>query len=239
MEYKGSVWVVSGDYKVQDDGISRRFEPLRCNCFITESTFGLPVYQWREQEAIYRDVRTWLQHNRESGLNSVLLGYSLGKAQRLLQCVAGVSDHIYLHGAIWNIHLALREAGFNFPSAQRLVTENRSPLPPGSVIIAPPGAEQTSWMKRCNPCMTAYFSGWMQVRGNLRRNAADRGFVLSDHADWNGLVHAVRETDAQKVYVTHGFQAAFSRYLREKGLDASEIGTEFGEEDEEPESSST
>lgn len=233
IEYKGEVWVVSGDYKTEDDGISGAFEPVACNTFISESTFGLPIYNWKRQEAIYSDIRNWIAANQAKSKTSVITAYSLGKAQRVLQSIAPVTNNIFVHGAIWNIHQVLVEAGFKLPAVKRVTPDLPKDQYKNAVIIAPPSADGTPWMKRFTPYSVGVCSGWMQVRGNVRRRNADAGFPLSDHADWNGLLQAVKATGAEKVFVTHGFQSAFSRYLTETGIEAAEVKTEYGTEDDE------
>jgi len=233
VEYKGEVWVVSGDYKTENDGISGAFEPVACNTFITESTFGLPIYNWKPQKDIYTDIQNWVRNNQVTGRTSVLIAYSLGKAQRVLKALEETTANIFVHGAIWNIHEALLQAGWQLPAVKRITPEMSKEEFKGSVIIAPPSADSSPWMKRFNPYSVGICSGWMQVRGHQRRRNADAGFALSDHADWSGLLQAVKATGAEKVYVTHGFQAAFSRYLNEQGIAAGEVKTEYGTEDEE------
>lgn len=232
LEYKGEVWVVSGDYKLQDDGISGAFEPLRCNVFVTESTFGLPIYKWKKQEEIYGDIQNWITKNKTEGKTSILVAYSLGKAQRLLQPLAAVTDIIYVHGAIYNMHIALVNAGWLLPPVERIIPETPKEKLKGAVVIAPPSADGSAWMRRFTPYETGVCSGWMQVRGNVRRRNADAGFVLSDHADWEGLLTAITATGAEKVFVTHGFQSVLSRYLNEQGIEAAEVKTEYGDDEE-------
>lgn len=233
VEYKGEVWVVSGDYKTENDGISGAFEPVRCHTFITESTFGLPIYNWKPQEAIYTDIRNWIHTNQLAGKTSVLIAYSLGKAQRVMKAVAPLTDKLFVHGAIWNVHEVLVKAGWDLPAVTRITPELSKEAHKGHVIIAPPSADGTPWMRRFAPYSVGVCSGWMQVRGHQRRRNADAGFSLSDHADWKGLLEAVKSTGAEKVFVTHGFQAAFSRYLNEQGIAAGEVKTEYGVEEEE------
>jgi putative mRNA 3-end processing factor len=233
VEYNGEVWVISGDYKTENDGISGAFEPVRCNTFVTESTFGLPIYNWKSQEEIFNSIQNWILQNREDGKVSVLIAYSIGKAQRLLPCVEATGLPIFLHGAVYNVHQALTNAGRKLPAVQRVLVDAPKETFKGSVVIAPGSAEASPWMKRFVPYSTGICSGWMQVRGNVRRRNADAGFALSDHADWNGLLKTVKATGAQKVFVTHGFQAAFSRYLNEIGIEAAEVKTEYGAEEEE------
>ncbi len=233
VEYEGDVWVVSGDYKVENDGLSGAFEPVKCNNFITESTFGLPIYNWKPQTEIYSDLKNWIQKNKSDGKTSVLFAYSLGKAQRILQPVTEVSDVILAHGAVYNMHMALVNAGWQLPSIQRVAPDTPKELLKGNVVIAPSGAEGTPWIRKFAPYSIGICSGWMQVRGAVRRRNADAGFALSDHADWNGLLSTVKATEAECVYATHGFQSAFSRYLTEQGIEGREVKTEYGGEEEE------
>ncbi len=235
--YKGEVWVVSGDYKVEDDGISGRFEPVKCHTFITESTFGLPIYNWKPQSVIYSDIREWIKENQQAEKTSVLIAYSLGKAQRVLQAINGASDKIFAHGAIYNMQETLLNAKIlpegMLPSITRVTPEIPRDDYRGNVVIAPPSADGSAWMRRFPRAAVGICSGWMQVRGNQRRRNADAGFSLSDHCDWKGLLQAIGATEAEKVFVTHGFQSAFSRYLNEHGTEAAEVKTEYGTEDEE------
>jgi putative mRNA 3-end processing factor len=233
VEYNGEIWVASGDYKTEDDGISGAFEPIQCNTFITESTFGLPIYKWKKQREIFADIKDWVTQNNAALKTSVLIAYSLGKAQRVLQPLAETGLPIFAHGAVWNVHQALTNSGWNLPVVKRVEPDTPKELMQGNIVIAPPSADGTPWMKRFSPYSIGVCSGWMQVRGNARRRNTDAGFALSDHADWEGLLQAVKETGAERVYTTHGFQSAFSRYLNEHGIESAEVKTAFGVEDEE------
>ncbi len=232
MEYKDEVWVVSGDYKTENDGLSGAFEPVKCHVFVTESTFGLPIYNWQPQQTIFRSVQDWVSKNKSEHTTSVLIAYSLGKAQRLLLCLPEVTEKIFVHGAVWNIHQALVGAGVVLPAVERVEPDMPRETFHGQVVIAPSGAEESPWMRRFQPYEVGICSGWMQVRGNVRRRNADAGFALSDHADWKGLLSAIQATGAEKVFVTHGFQAALSRYLNEQGISSAEVKTEYGEDEE-------
>ena len=232
VEYNGEVWTVSGDYKIEDDGLSGAFEAVKCHSFITESTFGLPIYKWKPQAEIYSGIQKWIRKNQTEGKTSVLIAYSLGKAQRLLSCIAEVTDKILLHGAVYNVHTALVNAGWKLPGVQRVTSETPKEILKGNVVIAPSSAESSPWIRKFAPYETGICSGWMQVRGNVRRKNADAGFALSDHADWNGLLAAIKATEAERVYATHGFQSAITRYLKEQGIEAAEVKTEYGGEEE-------
>ncbi|MBL7699402.1 MAG: ligase-associated DNA damage response exonuclease [Chitinophagaceae bacterium] len=237
VEHKGEVWVISGDYKTENDGISGVFEPVKCHTFVTESTFGLPIYKWKQQSEIFSNIRNWILDNQSNGKASVLIAYSLGKAQRVLRAVKEVTGNIFAHGAVYNMHQTLTNAGIlaegMLPEIKRVVPEMPKETFRNAVIIAPPSAESSPWIKKFTPYSLGICSGWMRVRGNQRRKNADEGFVLSDHCDWPGLLTAVEATGAQRVFVTHGFQSVFSRYLNEAGIEAAEIKTEYGTEEEE------
>ncbi len=235
LEYKNEVWVFSGDYKTENDGLSGNFEPVTCNTFISECTFGLPIYKWKPQHDIFEGIKNWIYKNSSEGKTSVLIAYSLGKAQRILQPLAETGLPIFAHGAVYNVHQTLLNADWKLPEIKRVTPETRKEDLKGSIVIAPSSAEGTPWMKRFNPYATGICSGWMQVRGNVRRKNADAGFALSDHADWEGLLSAVKATGAEKVFATHGFQSGFSRYLNEVGIEAEEVKTGYGNDEEEEE----
>ena len=232
VEYNDEIWVVSGDYKLENDGISGEFETVKCHHFITESTFGLPIYKWKPQQEIYSGIQNWIRRNQVAGKTSVLIAYSLGKAQRLLQPLAEVADTIFAHGAVYNLHRALVNAGWKLPELTRITPETPKEEIKGAVVIAPSSAEGSPWIRRFAPYEVGVCSGWMQVRGNTRRRNADAGFALSDHADWEGLIKACKATEAECVYATHGFQSAFSRYLTENSVQAKEVITQFGNDEE-------
>lgn len=232
LSYKGETWVFTGDYKTSNDGFSEPFEPVPCNVFITESTFGLPIYKWKDQDIIFEDMQEWIRQNHAQKITSVLLAYSLGKAQRILPALAATGLKIFAHGAICNVHDTLVQHGWNLPIIERITAATNKEDIKGQIVIAPPGADGTAWMKKLTPYVVGNCSGWMQVRGNARRKNTDAAFVLSDHADWNGLLSAVKATGATKVFTTHGFQSAFSKYLNEQGIEAAEVKTAFGNEEE-------
>lgn len=234
LEYKGEVWVISGDYKVHADGISTPFEPVRCHHFVTESTFGLPIYHFRKDEDLRRDVLAWLGKNREEGRHSIMVGYALGKAQRLIAMLPDDGSTVYAHGAVVRVQDRLIAAGHRLrPVASALLADLKNTEEPVTVIV-PPSALGTPWMRRFQPASIAYFSGWMQLRGARRRRNVDRGFALSDHADWAELNEAVRVTGAEHIYVTHGYKSIFAKWLREeRGLDAVEVDTLYDESEEE------
>jgi putative mRNA 3-end processing factor len=227
LEHKGEVWVFSGDYKLTDDRLSAPFETVRCDTFISESTFGLPVYKWKSQEVVMNEINSWWNSNIEKGLASVILGYSLGKAQRILKNIDHSIGPVFTHGAVENINQIMRNQDIDLPLTTRVTNEIQKNEFRKALIIAPPSALGSSWMKRFEPYSIAIASGWMRLRGARRRRAVDRGFILSDHADWDELNTAIKQSGAARVYVTHGYTAAFSRWLNENGIQAYEGKTEF------------
>ena len=233
IEYNNEVWVVSGDYKTEDDGISGGFEPVKCNVFITESTFGLPIYKWQPQEKIISEIENWFYKNKADGKASVLMGYSLGKMQRILKNLNIAGEMIFAHGAVYSVNEALRHAGFELPPLTLVTRETDKKLFQGALILAPPSADGSAWMKKFQPYSTGYCSGWMLVRGTKNRRAIDQGFVLSDHADWNELNATIKNTGAEKVFVTHGYTSVFSKWLNENNIASAEVKTMYGTEEEE------
>lgn len=229
--YRGESWVASGDYKLEDDGLAEAFEPVRCHHFITESTFGLPVYRWEPQEVILANINDWWRENREAGRVSMLTAYALGKAQRLLRGLDPSIGTIYTHGAIENTNEIMRAQGVELPPTVRVTREIDKKEYPGNLVLTTPGSVGQPWAKKFNPLSLGSASGWMTLRGARRRRGADRGFVLSDHADWPGLLEAIEATGAENIYVTHGYTGIFSNYLRQQGYNAVELETEYGEED--------
>jgi putative mRNA 3-end processing factor len=224
IEHSGEVWVVSGDYKIHNDGVSEAFESVKCDTFITECTFGLPVFKWRPQQEVFHEINQWWQQNKEEGKTSVLFGYPLGKSQRLLFNIDRNIGNVFAHGAIYNTNEVLRLAGAPLPEIRKVNPETNQQYN-GALILAPPSALQSPWMKKFKPFSTGIASGWMNLRGAKRRNPVDRGFVISDHADWEGLIEAVKSTGASRIFATHGYKSAFSRYLSDLGYEASEVET--------------
>jgi putative mRNA 3-end processing factor len=233
LECRGEVWVVSGDYKTQVDPTCAAFEPVRCHSFITESTFGLPVYRWPEPTAVFAEINDWWRANQAQGRTSVLFGYSLGKAQRLLAGVDASLGPILTHGAVREFLPAYVAAGVLFPVMEPATRENVHAAAGRALVIAPPAADGSPWLEALGDVSTAFASGWMLLRGMRRRRSADRGFVLSDHADWPGLLGAIRATGAERVLVTHGATAPLVRWLNESGWQAASLATRFTGEAEE------
>jgi putative mRNA 3-end processing factor len=234
VEQRGRVWVASGDYFVSgvDGDVNATctpFEPVRCDCFITESTFGLPIYRWRAQREVLADINAWWQSNADAGRASLLLGYSFGKAQRLLAGLDASIGPIVVHGAVDTLNDAYRAAGVDLPAAHAIDDLPREQLR-RAIAIAPPAVQGSAWARRLGEASDAFASGWMQLRGARRRQGVDRGFVLSDHADWPGLQRAIAATGAQRVIVTHGYEAVMVRWLAQQGLQAGSFATAFGDD---------
>ena len=232
LDYRGEVWVASGDYKVEADGTCAPFEPVRCETFITESTFGMPIYRWQPQAAIYAEINDWWRANVAQGRASVLYCYSFGKAQRILHGIDASIGPIICHGAAEPLNQVYRDAGVALPPTLLATDVTDKELFKTALVIAPPSAGGSPWMKRFGDYSDAFASGWMQVRGARRRRSVDRGFVLSDHADWPGLMQAIGASGASRVIVTHGQIPTMVRWLQQNGLDAGAFDTEYGAEDE-------
>ncbi|MNJ98263.1 hypothetical protein D3C87_160260 [compost metagenome] len=232
LEYKGEICVVSGDYKVEYDGISTAFEPVKCHTFVSESTFGLPIYKWQPQQDIFNQIKNWISHNHDKNQTTVLVAYSLGKAQRLMAGLAGYAD-IYVHSSIANLNDAFFKVGIILPHTIPITAETSKESLLKGIVIVPPAVADGKWIKSLTHAATGICSGWMQVRAGRRWRSADAGFALSDHADWPGLLSAIKATEAEKVYVTHGHTAVFSKYLNEIGIEAEEVKTQYGDEEEE------
>jgi len=240
VEHKGQVWVVTGDYKTEADSTCTPFELQRCNTFVCESTFGLPVYRWEPQANVFAEMNAWWRNNAAAGRASVVYAYALGKAQRVLAGLEANIGPIYCHGSVMRMNTAYSET-------QRSVAPALKPLPgtiyageeagkqrgerfAGALILAPPSADGTPWLRRFGDYASAFVSGWMRLRGARRRRAVDRGFVLSDHADWPALTQTIRDTGCEQVWVTHGYSAVLARWAAEQGLQAATLRTQFEEE---------
>jgi putative mRNA 3-end processing factor len=240
VEHKGQVWVVSGDYKTDADRSCQPFEPIRCHVFISECTFGLPVYRWPAPSDVFTEILEWWQSNRSEGRASLLYSYALGKAQRVLTGLAeiafgtqGLPGPIYTHGAVEIMNRAYRETGIKLPTTTHVGEAEPTVDWPTALVIGPPSAHGTPWSRRFGPASSALASGWMRLRGTRRRRAVDRGFVLSDHVDWPALLAAIDATGAETILLTHGYTSVVTRWLREHGKNADTVTTHYeGERDE-------
>jgi putative mRNA 3-end processing factor len=233
IEAEGQVWVISGDYKRAPDPTCLPFEPVRADVFVTEATFALPIYRWPEPSAVAADVMAWWDRNREAGVASLLFCYAMGKAQRLLAELARFTDRtVLVHGAVAEMTELYRQQGVSMLPTARVAEMPARRSYAGELVLAPLSAGGTTWVRRFGERETAFASGWMRVRGTRRRKGYDRGFVLSDHADWPALLRTIEESGAARVLATHGYSEELARFLREQGRDAGVLATHFeGEAD--------
>lgn len=239
VEAEGEIWVVSGDFKLTPDATCEPFEPVKCDYFITEATFGLPIYKWTPPEILFEEMNEWWRENQENEKVSIIFAYSLGKSQRILNGIDRSIGRIFTHGAVERLTEAYRESGVDLPETTYVGSVENKKEFSGGLVVAPPSAIGTPWLRRFGKHSTGFASGWMMVRGARRRKAVDRGFVMSDHADWDGLIEAITAAEAETVYVTHGFINPLVRWLNENGqnalpLKANYVGDEnvFEEEDD-------
>ena len=231
VEVGGEVWVVAGDYKTEPDPTCAPFELVRCHGFVTESTFGLPIYRWKPQKEVFAEINDWRHQNRTEGKCSVLLGYSLGKAQRLLAGLVEGSP-IVVHGAVAEINDAYRWAGIRLPSCETTSQHKRGHTYRETTVVAPPGVVGSPWLRSLGPCSIAFASGWMALRGRQKSSGIDRGFALSDHVDWQSMLDVIAGTGASQILVTHGYSAQVVRYLQEQGVNARVLETPHDEREE-------
>lgn len=240
VEHRGEVWLFSGDYKTQSDPTCKSIEPVRCDVFISECTFGLPIYRWQSSEQVIGDIHRWWRNNVADERCSMVFAYSLGKAQRILSQLDQSVGPIGVHGAINGLMPMYHEAGIKFPAYEGIDTRDKQQVArfkKGGMIIAPPSANGTPWLAKFGDVSTASASGWMTIRGPKRRANVENGFVLSDHADWKGLHETIQATGATRVGLTHGYISTMVRYLKEQGVDAFPVSTQFqGDAAEEQES---
>lgn len=231
IEANGEVLVVSGDYKLAPDSTCAPFEPLRCHTFLTESTFGLPIFRWPAEAEVMAAIHAWWRGNQDAGRASLLFAHPLGKAQRVLSMLDSSIGPIYTHGAVERMNAVYRGQGIALaPTTYAANTGDWK----RALVIAPPSSHGSPWERRFGPASTAFVSGWMRIRGTRRRRSLDRGFVLSDHADWTALLRAIQETEAESVWVTHGYRAPLARWLQEHGRNASVVEARFEGERDEP-----
>jgi putative mRNA 3-end processing factor len=233
IEHEGEVWVVTGDFKTVPDPTCQPFEPVRCHTLVTESTFGLPIFRWPDPADVFAEIHNWWRVNQAAGKASLLFGYALGKAQRLLAGLDTSIGPIFAHGAVDRMNAAYRAAGVTLGDCAYAGAAPRGQDWRRALILGPPLAHRSPWARKFGAASTAFASGWMRIRGTRRRRAVDRGFVLSDHADWPGLLWAIRESGAERVWVTHGYTGVLVRWLQEHGIEARAVATRFeGEADE-------
>ena len=237
VERSGEVWVASGDYKRQSDPTCRPFEPQRCHAFITEATFALPIFRWDEPAVTIADIAGWTREMHDAQRPAVLFGYALGKTQRVLAELhaSGLDRPVFVHGALVPLIEIYRHAGVDMPPVRRATEVERGASFAGELIVAPVTARGSTWMRRFRDHSAAFASGWMRIRGARRRRGYDRGFALSDHADWSDLLRTIEETAAERVFVTHGYTDTLARFLQERGIEAHGWRTQYEGEPEQSE----
>lgn len=233
IEYNGEVWLFTGDFKRDADLTCAPFEIVPCDVFISEATFSLPVYSWPDFHDEIREIYEWWMKNREEGFNSVLCCYALGKSQRIIAGLREITDDpIWVHGTVDEINRCYEKTGLSWKNVHKVPLESKEKFS-GALVICPPSAMGSGWAKRVSPKKVAFASGWMRLRGNRRRKGYDRGFVISDHADWNSLVRTVKETKCKKVLFTHGNTDAIVRYMKEhEGIPAYDLNLPYEVEGE-------
>jgi putative mRNA 3-end processing factor len=231
IEYQNSVWVVSGDYKRGEDLSCDPFEVVPCDVFVSEATFALPIYKWESGERIAKRIFDWWQADQDRP--SLLFCYALGKSQRVLAELTRFTDKkVYLHGAVDPLTKIYRDQGIKMLETVPVTEVDKDYNFKGDLILAPPSGHRSPWMKRFKDPQTAFASGWMQVRGARRRKGYEKGFVLSDHADWPGLIQTIEETGAKTIYLTHGKTDVLERYLTEGGKKVRLFHTEYDDPEE-------
>lgn len=231
--HRGETWVISGDYKVVSDQTCAPFESLECDTFVTECTFGLPIYRWTQQSVLCEEINSWWRDNADEGRVSIIFAYALGKAQRVLAGVDPSIAPIFCHGAVERVNADYRKSGIALPKTEYAGRGDAKRDWQGALVVATPSALGTRWMRKFGQAATAFASGWMLIRGTRRRRSVERGFVMSDHADWTGLLGAIEATGAERILATHGQTGPMCRFLRERGFDADTLQTEYiGERDD-------
>jgi len=223
----GMTCVVSGDYKTEPDPTCTPLEPVRCHTFISESTFGLPIFRWPSPAQVLEEIHAWWRQNREQGRASILFAYALGKAQRILAGLDPTIGPIFVHGAVEKMNQCYRNLGIALPDTRYVGDVDDITVFRKALIIAPPSADNPVWMRRFPNRSRAFASGWMRIRGNRRRRSVDRGFILSDHSDWDGLVQTIAASEAEHIGVTHGYATEMARWLQEQGHHAEVIPTMY------------
>ena len=232
IDSNGHLCVVTGDYKTASDPTCPPLEPLRCHTLISECTFGLPIFRWPSPEQVIREINSWWRANRNQGRTSILFAYALGKAQRILVDLDRSIGPVLTHGAVEKINQCYRELKIPLPETFYIGDLGQKKLPKGALVVGPPSADNPMWMRRFPDRSRAFASGWMRIRGNRRRRSIDRGFILSDHSDWEGLVQTITGSGAEKIMLTHGYATEMARWLEEKSYDAEAFSSLYGDADE-------
>lgn len=231
VEVKGQVWVITGDFKRQTDPTANEFEVVPCHHLISECTFGLPIYNWPSPDSVADEICRWISSNTGIGKSSVIFSYSLGKAQRVMHMVRDLDFPIYVHQAVADMNKCYQQMSISLPQSQAVRrNDGKGTFNTPAIIIAPPALDDSKWLNQFGPAAKSMASGWMTIRGRRRMRALDSGFVISDHADWNGLVQTTLETGCESVYFTHGYCDAIIRWMTDKGIHAQALSTPFARE---------
>jgi putative mRNA 3-end processing factor len=231
VRWKGLTMVVSGDYKRRRDPTCPPFEPVPCDVFITEATFGLPVFRHpSDREEIARLLRSVAQFPERSHL---IGAYALGKAQRVIRLLreAGWDRPIYVHGALERLNALYERHGIDLGPLEAATTGKKQDFA-GQIIIAPPSAAQDRWSRRFPDPVTAFASGWMQVRARARQRGVELPLVISDHADWDELTATVDELRPGELWITHGREEALARWAELHGVPARALALVGYEEED-------
>jgi putative mRNA 3-end processing factor len=218
MEYQGEVWVASGDYKRDPDPTCEPFEVVKCDTFVTEATFGTPAYVWDKGADLGREIFEWWSTNAGKGFNSVLFAYSLGKAQRVLGLLEPYATRkVICHSSATPLNECYREQGVKLTSTRCLSTVDTEERLEGELLLVPQSFLNTEQaLILGDHYKTAFASGWMATD----HRGYDKGFLLSDHADWNDLLRTVQECGAKQVFVQHRGKGALVRELNRMGIKA-------------------
>jgi len=231
VRWKGLTMVVSGDYKRRRDPTCAAFEPVPCDVFISEATFGLPVFRHPDdREEIARLLRSVAQFPERSHLVGA---YALGKAQRIIRLLreAGWDAPIYVHGALERLNALYERHGIDLGPLAPATTGKKADFA-GQIIIAPPSATQDRWSRRFPDPVTAFASGWMQVRARARQRGVELPLVISDHADWDELTATVDELRPGELWITHGREEALARWAEMHGVPARALALVGYEEED-------
>lgn len=221
VSYANEVWIVAGDYKLEADNISDQFEHIKCTHFVTESTFAKPEYSWNPQDIVMNEINNWWQRNSNSSVTSVISAYSLGKSQRLLKNIDSSIGKIVVHDSIDETNSIFRNLGFKLPITYKFDEITKEELK-NALVITPSFSTLKNLGNKLDGYVMAGASGWMQNPWFIPKSL-DKGFVISDHADWNGLVKAVKETEAENIFVVHGFTTYFAKFLNSQGYNAFSV----------------
>ena len=231
VRWKGLTMVVSGDYKRRRDPTCPAFEPVPCDVFITEATFGLPVFRHPDDRAeIARLLRSVAQFPERCHLVGA---YALGKAQRIIRLLreGGWDRTIHVHGALERLNGLYERHGIDLGPLAPATLATKQDFA-GQIVIAPPSATQDRWSRRFPDPVTAFASGWMQVRARARQRGVELPLVISDHADWDELTGTVSELKPGELWITHGREEALARWCELQGVPARALALVGYEEED-------